>query len=107
MFMLRFRKSGNDGRCWDRFRRTALWCGRKCRTRAAGCTSQEVREPQAGFWVDLHGKLTSQRSLLTKSKRKVRGQPDPTSHPVGPVGQIIEIMWDRLARNDVVLEKLG
>jgi hypothetical protein len=35
-------------------------------------TSQQVREPEARFWVGLHGPLTSQRSLLTKSKRKVR-----------------------------------
>jgi hypothetical protein len=51
--------------------------------------------------------LTSQLSLLTKSKRKVKGQPVPTSHPVGPVGQIREIKQDGLARNDEVIEKLG
>jgi hypothetical protein len=58
--------------------------------------NQQVSEPKARFWVGLHGSLTGQRSLLTKSKRKVRGQPDPTSHPVGPVGQIAEIEQDGL-----------
>jgi hypothetical protein len=36
----------------------------------------------------MQGKLTSQWSLLTKSKMEVKGQPDPTSHLVGPVGQM-------------------
>jgi hypothetical protein len=48
--------------------------------------NQQVSEPKARFWVGLHGSLTGQRSLLTKSKRRVKGQLDPTSHPVGPVG---------------------
>jgi hypothetical protein len=34
--------------------------------------------------------------VLTGSKRKVRGQPGPTSDLVGPVGQIAEIEQDGL-----------
>jgi hypothetical protein len=38
--------------------------------------------------IGMQAKLTSQRSLLNRSKRKVKGQLDPTSHPMGPVCQM-------------------
>jgi hypothetical protein len=42
-----------------------------------------VRKPEARFWVGQQGKLMSQRSLLTKSKGKIKGQPEPHKSPCG------------------------
>jgi hypothetical protein len=81
----------------------------------------------------VHGKLTSQRSLLTKSKGKIKGQPEPHRSPCGsrmsdgtrleslrprlsvgtngksvdPFGRIGEFVQDGKDRNDEVIEKLG